>query len=134
MTDDMDCRRLSGPGLRTFLNIADLWGLTDEERMAIVDLPRSTYLDCSVGAREGRELTLSVDTLMRISAVLGIHKALRTLFRGGPEEVVWLRDPHDAPTFGGKPPVELMAANPLAVRRYLDAMTQRADRLVQRRP
>ena len=36
-------RRLSAPGLRTFLAIADLWGLTEEERRLVLGLPaRST--------------------------------------------------------------------------------------------
>ena len=37
-------RRLSGPGLRSFLAIADLWGLTEEQRLLVMGLPsRSTY-------------------------------------------------------------------------------------------
>ncbi|HEY0420313.1 MAG TPA: antitoxin Xre-like helix-turn-helix domain-containing protein, partial [Acetobacteraceae bacterium] len=37
-------RRLSGPGMRTFLNIADLWGLSEAERLRVLGFPgRSTY-------------------------------------------------------------------------------------------
>jgi hypothetical protein len=36
-------RRLSAPGMRTFLAIADLWKLTEEERRLVLGLPsRST--------------------------------------------------------------------------------------------
>jgi hypothetical protein len=37
-------RRLSPPALRTFLAIADLWGLTEEQRLLVLGYPsRSTY-------------------------------------------------------------------------------------------
>lgn len=74
-------RRLSGPGLRTFLAIAALWGLTDEQRRLILGYPaRSTYRAWVKKARKHRDITLSGDVLMRISAILGIYKGLRILF------------------------------------------------------
>lgn len=120
-------RRLSGPGLRAFLAIASLWSLSEAERLMILGLPaRSTYFNWVSKAQDGRDLTLSVDVLLRISAVLGVHKALRILFGGSrDEEVAWLRDPHDAPAFGGQPPMALLANGTqdgiMLVRRYLDA-------------
>src|SRR3546814_2209594 len=71
-------------------------------------------------------LPISVDVLLRISAVLGVHKALRILFGGArDEEVAWLRDPHDALSFGGQPPMALLTNGTqdgiMLVRRYLDA-------------
>lgn len=124
--DPANRHRLSGPGLRAFLNVADLWGLTEGERLMVLGLPgRSTYFGWVSRAREGRDLTLPVDALLRISAVLGVHKALQILFGSGPEEVAWLREPHDAPTFGGQPPMALLANGTqdgiMLVRRYLDA-------------
>ena len=36
-------RRLSAPALRTFVTIADLWGLTEEQRLLVLGFPaRST--------------------------------------------------------------------------------------------
>src|SRR3546814_1243839 len=68
-------RRLSGAGLRTFLAIADLWSLTEEQRRLILGYPaRSTYRGWVKKAREHRDITLSVDALMRISAILGIDR------------------------------------------------------------
>jgi len=120
-------RRVSAPGLRTFLNIADLWGLTEAERLRVLGFPgRSTYHGWMARARAGQDLTLGVDTLERISAVLGIHKALRILFETDAEGQAWLREPHDAPTFGGGPPIALLTAGTqdalMLVRRYLDGM------------
>src|SRR5260370_24371706 len=70
-------RRLSAPALRTFLAIADLWGLTEEQRLLILGYPsRSTYHNWCKQAREHGAFTLDVDVLTRISAVLGIHQGL----------------------------------------------------------
>ncbi len=119
-------RRLSGPGMRGFVGIADLWGLTEEERLLVLGLPsRSTYYGWVKAAREGSALTLPADTLLRISAVLGIHKALRILFATDAEALRWLRDPHAAMPFGGQPPIALLRGGTqdglMLVRRFLDA-------------
>lgn len=126
--DPRNRRRLSGPGLRAFLNIADLWKLSESERLMVLGLPgRSTYFGWVAKVREDKNLTLPVDVLLRISAVLGVHKALRILFGGSKaEEVAWLREPHDAPVFGGQPPMALLANGTqdgiMLVRRHLDAL------------
>ncbi|ONG58155.1 hypothetical protein BKE38_03440 [Pseudoroseomonas deserti] len=119
-------RRLSAPGLRTFLAIADLWGLDETERRLVLGLPpRSTFQKWARTAREHGELTLDVDVLLRISAVLGIHQALGVLHAAEHEGLAWLRRPHAATVFGGRPPMELLTAGTqdalLTLRRYLDA-------------
>ncbi|RJG44496.1 antitoxin Xre-like helix-turn-helix domain-containing protein [Mesorhizobium sp. DCY119] len=118
-------RRLSAPALRTFVSIADLWGLNEEERRLILGYPsRSTYQNWTKLAREHREFTLDVDTLTRISAVLGIHQALGILYGGDREGVAWLRGPHDGTIFNGRPPLALVTNGSqdalLTVRRFLD--------------
>ncbi|WP_425305397.1 MbcA/ParS/Xre antitoxin family protein [Chthonobacter albigriseus] len=119
-------RRLSGPGLRTFLAIADLWGLADEERLLVLGLPsRSTYYNWVKAVREHRDITLDVDMLTRISIVLGIHQALGILHGTEREGVAWLRTPHAAPLFGARPPMALVTSGTqdglMSVRRFLDA-------------
>ena len=119
-------RRLSAPGLRTFLAIADLWGLTEEQRRLILGLPsRSTYQNWVRMVREHRDLTLDLDVLTRISAVLGIHQALGVLFGSERDGIAWLRGPHRATVFGGQPPLDLVTSGTqdglLTVRRFLDA-------------
>ena len=118
-------RRLSAAGLRTFLAIADLWGLTEEQRLLILGYPsRSTYHNWCKQAREHGAFTLDVDVLTRISAVLGIHQALGILFPTGRLGVEWLRIPHRALIFGGRAPLDLMTSGTqdglLSVRRFLD--------------
>lgn len=119
-------RRLSGPALRAFLAIADLWDVNEEQRRLILGYPsRSTYHHWAKLAREHGEFTLDVDVLIRISAVLGIHQALGILHADDAEAVAWLRGPHAAPLFGGQPPLALLTSGAqdglLAVRRFLDA-------------
>jgi hypothetical protein len=118
-------RRLSAPALRTFLAIADLWGLTEEQRLLILGYPsRSTYHNWCKQAREHGAFTLDVDVLTRISAVLGIHQGLGILFPREQLAVDWLRAPHSAVVFGGLTPLDLVTSGSqdglLSVRRFLD--------------
>ena len=118
-------RRLSAPVLRTFLAIADLWGLTEEQRLLVLGYPsRSTYHNWCRQAREHGAFTLDVDVLTRISAVLGIHQGLGVLFPQERLGVDWLRSPHNEVVFGGHPPLDLITSGTqdglLSVRRFLD--------------
>jgi uncharacterized protein (DUF2384 family) len=118
--------RLSGPGLRTFLTIADLWGLTEAQRLLTLGSPaRSTYHRWGQIVRKHGEIVLDVDVLTRISGVLGIHKALAVLFESEADGIDWLKSPHLAPVFGGQTPLDLVTSGELdailTVRRFLDA-------------
>ncbi|XKM43914.1 antitoxin Xre/MbcA/ParS toxin-binding domain-containing protein (plasmid) [Rhizobium ruizarguesonis] len=118
-------KRLSAPALRTFLAIADLWGLTEEQRLLVLGYPsRSTYHNWAKQAREHGAFTLDVDTLTRISAVLGIHQALGVLFSDERAGVAWLRTPHRALVFSGHPPLDIVTNGTqdglMTVRRFLD--------------
>ncbi|MFF0923155.1 antitoxin Xre/MbcA/ParS toxin-binding domain-containing protein [Rhizobium leguminosarum] len=118
-------KRLSAPALRTFLAIADLWGLTEEQRLLMLGYPsRSTYHNWAKQAREHGAFTLDVDTLTRISAVLGIHQALGVLFSDERAGVAWLRTPHQALVFSGHPPLDILTNGTqdglMTVRRFLD--------------
>lgn len=118
--------RVSGPGLRTFKSIADRWDLTEEQRRLLLGLPpRSTYHAWIRKALDGKNPILPLDTLLRISAVLGIHKALAILFPRPDEAMTWLKGSHRGALFGGQSPLDLMLSGTqdglLSVRRYLDA-------------
>jgi hypothetical protein len=118
-------RRLSPPALRTFLAIADLWGLTEEQRLLVLGYPsRSTYHNWCKQAREHGSIALDVDVLTRISVVFGIHQALGILFPTERLGVEWLRTPHNSIVFGGRPPLDLVTSGSqdglLTVRRFLD--------------
>lgn len=124
--DSQHRERLGAPGLRSFAAIAERWGLSEAQRLSVLGFPgRSTYHQWLARAREGKKLLLPVDTLLRISAVLGIHKGLRVLFGREEDERAWLTKPHDATLFGGQPPLSLVVNGTqdglMLVRRYLDA-------------
>lgn len=126
---DMDVRqrrRLSGPGLRTFLNIADAWQLSEKDRLAVLGHPsRSAYYGWVKKAQGGEDLSLGVDVLLRISAVLGIYKALTILFHRPEQALIWLRGAHRGLPFSGQAPISLLTSGTqdglLSLRRYLDA-------------
>lgn len=118
----VDRRDLSGPALRTFFRIAELWKLSVEEQMKLLGLTsRSTLFKWK---REGDGL-LSRDTLERISYLLGIYKALQILLPDTHAADAWVRQPNGAVTFGGRSALERMLAGQVAdlyvVRQYLDA-------------
>jgi hypothetical protein len=118
-------RRVSGPALRTFLIIADRYGIAPQDHVALLGEPSaSTYRKWVRKAQAKEPLALPLDTLTRISAILGIHKALGILFPNDAEAMIWLTGPHRGDVFGGQAPLETMLEGGfdgiLTVRRYLD--------------
>ena len=117
--------RLSGPGLRAFLVISGRLDLNASQRIAVLGAPSaSTYYRWIRKAQRKEELTLSVDTLMRVSALLGIYKAMVELLPNESEALTWLHGPHTGQLFSGRSPVELMQDSSFegikSVRTYLD--------------
>lgn len=124
--DSRKRRQLGGPGLRAFLNIADAWNLSERQRLNLLGQPaRSTYHGWVAKARNGEALALPLDALLRISAVLGVYKALVILFAADEQRVGWLRRPNSGLLFGGQAPLDLLANGAqdgiMLVRRHLDA-------------
>jgi hypothetical protein len=114
-------RRLSGPGLRTFFNIARAWGLDADEQRGLLGWPAaSTFYKY----RAGDVPALPYDMLTRISLVLGIYKALHVLYPDAPLADGWVRLPNAHPLFGGRPALALMIDGGIdglhQVRRLLD--------------
>jgi Protein of unknown function (DUF2384) len=113
--------RLSGPGLRTFFNIASEWGLSvNQQRVLLGGVPPSTYHKW----KGGTVGTLSYDQLERISLALGIYKALKLLFADDASGVRWLKAANTDLPFAGGSPLDRMLHGSIddlyAVRRYLD--------------
>ena len=63
--------------------------------------------------------------LIRISAVLGVYKALKIIFPRDEDAARWLRSSNTGPVFGGQAPLVLITSGTqdalMLVRRYLDA-------------
>lgn len=115
-------KRLSGPALRTFFNIAGAWQLSVVEQRGLLGWPAaSTY-----HKYKARDFgTLSFDTLTRLSLILGIYKSLQVLYPDQPFADAWMRMPNTNPAFGGAAPLTLALNAGIdglyRIRRLLDA-------------
>ena len=104
---------------RAALNLFRLWCVTDGEAATLLDLPPRTYARWKAGeiGRIGR------DGKARLSNLMGIHKALRLVFREPQRGYLWIKAANTA--FGGASALAVMLAGELTdlmrVRRYLDA-------------
>jgi hypothetical protein len=104
---------------RAVVKLFRLWGVTDDQAATLLDLPKRTYARWKAGdlGRIGR------DGKARLSNLMGIHKALRLIFREAPRGYAWIKAPNEA--FGGRSALDLMLGGELTdlmrVRRYLDA-------------
>lgn len=119
-------RELSGPALRTFARIADAFGWGETERLRVLGSPaRSTYYSWLEKAQRGDAVTLPLDTLLRLSALFGVWKALRIVFGSDLTARLWLRQANTGPLFGGQAPMDLLTSGTqdaiMLVRRHLDA-------------
>ena len=115
-------RRLSGPGMRAFFNVARDWQIAAEEQRALLGWPApSTFYKY----RSGDVGALSYDMLTRLSLVLGIYKALHVLYPDAGLADRWVKLPNAHPLFGGRPALALMTEGGIdglyQVRRLLDA-------------
>jgi uncharacterized protein (DUF2384 family) len=104
---------------RAALNLFRLWGVTDDQAAILLDLPRRTFARWKSGeiGRLGR------DGKARLSNLMGIHKALKVVFREPARGYAWIKSPNDV--FGGRSALDVMLGGELTdlmrVRRYLDA-------------
>jgi hypothetical protein len=121
LTAKRERERLSPSALRAFFNIVDRWGIRDEDARALLGgVSNGPYY----GWRKEPKRTLSADTLLRISFVVGIFKALNILY-GEVLADEWVRLPNSNRIFGGQAPLEYMKTGGIpalqTVRRLLDA-------------
>jgi len=104
---------------RATLNLFRLWDITDEDAATLLDLPVRTYRRWK-GGDPGR---IDRDGKARLSNLMGIHKALRIIFREPQRGYAWMRAPNKV--FGNRTALDVMLGGELTdlmrVRRYLDA-------------
>ena len=114
-------QRMSGPAVRSFLNIASRWELSVVEQRALLGWPAPSTFHKYKAGHVG---TLPYDMLMRISLVLGIYKALHILYPDRQLADRWVKLPNSNPLFGGRTALTLMTESGvdglLQVRRLLD--------------
>ena len=122
--DSPSPERLAAAGLRAFARIAEAWGLSVDEQLALLGQPpRSTYF---AWRKHPEKAALSRDTLERLSNILGIWKSLQILLPEPAAADAWVRQPNSAAPFGGGTALQRMLAGNVSdlnlVRRYLDGV------------
>jgi hypothetical protein len=121
ITSRAECKRLGPSALKAFFNIAECWGIRDEDaRQLLGGMASSTYY----AMKRSRQRALDPDTMLRISYLIGIFKALNILHRRALADR-WVTLPNRNPIFGGATPLEYMIRGGIPaiqlVRRLLDA-------------
>lgn len=118
----IDRKGLSGPALRTFFRIAELWELSVDDQMTLLGVTaRSTFFKW----KKDPNTVLPRDTLERISYIVGVYKALQILLPNEKAADEWVKRPNEAPVFAGQSALDRMLSGQVAdlfvVRQYLDA-------------
>lgn len=114
--------RLSPSAIKAFLNIGTKWGLSEAQARGLLGgIASSTF---HAWKTEPRGKKLDQDTLMRISLIIGIYKALHIYF-GKPWADRWVLLENRGPMFAGQAPIYYMIRQGqpgmMQVRRMLDA-------------
>lgn len=108
--------------LKAYGRIVQHWGLTLAEAAALADMSDSTW---KRARKPGYVADLTHDQMLRLSAVIGIYKAL-ALYFGDEIAARWITLPNQGPLFSGARPVDTMIQDGLPqflqVRLYLDAL------------
>ena len=114
--------RLSGVALKAYARLVAQWALTGQQAAALLDVSTSTWERLK---QTGRDRNLSQDQMTRISALVGIYKALHLLFADDMADR-WPRLENRGPLFGRMTPIESMVRGGipqmLEVRKYVDAV------------
>lgn len=113
-------------GLRAFFAIMERWGVSNEDAKKLLGQPgKSTFHNWKSGV-VGERVAGEFDLATRISYVLGIFRALESIYARPELADSWVRKPNQA--FGGQSALERMAAGQIvdlaAVREYLDSVVE----------
>lgn len=94
-------------GLKTVFVILERWQLGSEQQMQVLQLSRSAYYKHK---KDPSGASLSRDQLLRISYLLNIHAALRTLFDNPENQQGFMAMPNQHPFFNGATPIQLISS------------------------
>ena len=118
---DLNSAAAAAAAMRTFWRLAEAWGLSANEQMALLGVGRTTLYQW----KQGKVGPLDRHVLERLSYLFGIHAALQILLPLPQRAAQWLRKPNTAALFAGTSALERMLGGQVAdlfvVRQYLDA-------------
>ena len=111
--------------LKAFFNIGQRWDLNEDDEAAILGQPDREALRAW---KDGKGPEVGEETILRISHILGIFRAIGTLIPDRDIAAAWVKQPNAAATFDNRTALDLMAEGDLEnlkmVRQYLDAELQ----------
>jgi Protein of unknown function (DUF2384) len=114
--------RLSPSAIKAFVNISEKWKLNEVQARGLLGGIASSTFHAWKTKPDGKKL--DQDTLMRISLVIGIYRALNTYF-GQPWADQWVLLANRGSMFGGQAPIDYMLRygqpGMLQVRQLLDS-------------
>jgi hypothetical protein len=106
--------------LKVFFNIMNEWGIKNQDQITLLGKPSSTTF---YNWKKGLVSSLSVDTLERISYIMGIYKALGVLFPTREQADTWIKKSNRH--FNNESALTYMLKGSMMhlseMRRYLDA-------------
>ncbi len=118
---DLGSAAAAQAALRTFWRLAEAWKLDIAEQTTLLGVGRTTLYQW----KAGKVGPLDRHVLERLSYLFGIYAALQILLPLKERADAWIREPNDAPLFGGRPALARMLGGQVAdlyvVRHYLDA-------------
>lgn len=106
--------------LKVFFNIMKEWSVKNPNQITLLGKPSSTTF---YNWKKGQASSLSVDTMERISYIMGIYKALGILFPTREQADAWIKKPNSH--FNNESALDYMLKGSMIhlndLRRYLDA-------------
>lgn len=106
--------------LKVFFNIMNEWNVKNQDQITLLGKPGSTTF---YNWKKGKASGLSVDTMERISYIMGIYKALGILFPTREQADAWIKKPNSH--FNNESALAYMLKGSMVhlndMRRYLDA-------------
>jgi hypothetical protein len=109
-----------GAMFRAVLNLFERWEVSAAQAAMLLDVSPRTYARWK---SRRRPEAMGQDGALRLSNLMGIHKALRIVFAEPQRGYAWIGKPNER--FGGKTALEAMLEGGLPgimrVRRYLDS-------------
>jgi hypothetical protein len=109
--------RKSDVFVRSVLNAARLWQLSNEEACKLFDVPVASWYQMQEGRFEGE---LEPDQIIRAGIIMALFNNLRLLFSGS-RTYRWPKAPNMAVEFGGKSPVDIMIGGGIPAMRRVRA-------------
>lgn len=90
--------RMFKAGLRTVLNVAKRWDLTEQQVCSILSVSPATLGAWQLGNSE----QITDENLLRVSLILGIYRRLAELFPISKTADAWVQQPNKAVPFCGE--------------------------------